>query len=138
MAADGDTASVHYTGTLDDDTEFDSSRERGPLSFTLGEGSLISGFENAVRGMAVGDSVTVRIEPAEAYGERSDDLIFEVPISLVPEGVNMGDQLQLPDGRPATIIGMTDEIITLDANRDLAGQALTFAIELITLEKAEN
>ena len=74
MAADGDTASVHYTGTLDDGSEFDSSRERESLSFTLGEGSLISGFEDAVRGMAIGDTVTVRIEPVDAYGERSDEI----------------------------------------------------------------
>ncbi len=138
MAADGDTASVHYTGTLDDGSEFDSSRERESLSFTLGEGSLISGFEDAVRGMAIGDTVTVRIEPVDAYGERSDDLIFEVPTAAAPGGFSVGDRVQLATGQPATIIAMTDKIITLDANPSLAGQALTFAIELMTLVKAEN
>jgi peptidylprolyl isomerase len=138
MAADGDTASVHYTGTLDDGAEFDSSRDREPLSFTLGKGSLISGFEDAVRGLAVGDTVTVRLEPADAYGERNDDLILEVPVNLVPEGVNVGDRLQLPNGSPAIVLNMTAEIVTLDANPSLAGQALTFSIELITLVKAES
>ena len=138
MAADGDTAAVHYTGTLDDGTEFDSSLEREPLSFTLGEGSLIPGFENAVRGMSAGDTVTVRIEPADAYGEHRDDLVLEVPAAAAPEGFSVGNRVQLANGQPAVIIAMTDEIITLDVNHRLAGQALTFDIELISLEKAEN
>ena len=138
VATDGDQVTVHYTGTLDDGTEFDSSREREPLPFTLGQQAVIPGFENAVRGISVGDSITVRIEPAEAYGERRDDLIIEVPAQAAPEGFSVGDRVQLANGLPAVIIAMTDEIITLDANHQLAGQALTFAIELVTLEKAEN
>jgi len=88
--------------------------------------------------MAIGDTVTVRIEPVDAYGERSDDLIFEVPTAAAPGGFSVGDRVQLATGQPATIIAMTDKIITLDANPSLAGQALTFAIELMTLVKAEN
>ena len=72
---DGDMVTVHYTGTLDDGEEFDSSRERGPLSFVLGSGQMISGFDVAVHGLRVGDAITVRLKPSEAYGERDDDLI---------------------------------------------------------------
>jgi FKBP-type peptidyl-prolyl cis-trans isomerase 2 len=138
VATDGDELTVHYTGTLDDGTAFDSSRGGEALSFTMGEGRLVPGFEDAVRGLAVGDSVTVRLEPADAYGERSDEFIIEVPADAAPDGFNVGDRVQLATGRPAIIIAMTDEIITLDANHHLAGLALTFNIELVTLVSADN
>ena len=81
MAQDGDLVEVHYSGTLDDGSTFDSSRERGaPLPFTVGAGEVIPGFDEAVRGLAVGESRTVRILPTDAYGEWSEDLVVEVPI----------------------------------------------------------
>src|SRR4051812_38420476 len=67
---DGDTVAVNYRGTLDDGSEFDSSYGREPLSFTMGQGQLIPGFENAVKGHKVGDKVDVRLEAADAYGEK--------------------------------------------------------------------
>jgi FKBP-type peptidyl-prolyl cis-trans isomerase 2 len=134
VAQDGDKVQVHYHGTLDDGEVFDSSRERAPLPFTVGSGGVINGFDDAVRGLAVGESVTVRLEPADAYGERSDDRILSVPIDQVPEGVSVGAQLQLSNGLRATVTAVSDETVTLDANHELAGKALTFEIELVSIE----
>ena len=133
VAQDGDLVSVHYRGTLDDGTEFDSSEGREPLSFTVGSGQVIAGFDEAVRGLAVGESRTVRIEPEDAYGERTDDAIIEFPAGSAPEGLQVGDQVQLGNGQPGTVLEITDETVTIDANHPLAGQALTFEIELTSI-----
>ena len=132
VAQDGDSVLVHYHGTLDDGSVFDSSRERDPLGFVVGSGGVIAGFDNAVRGLAVGDSVTVRMEPADAYGERDESMILEFPRSDAPEGLSVGDQVAV-SGRPATVLEVTDEIVRIDANHELAGQALTFEIELVSI-----
>ena len=125
--------SVHYHGTLDDGSVFDSSRERAPLQFTVGSGQVIDGFDNAVRGLAVGESVTVRMEPSEAYGEPDPALIFELPIDRAPEGVEPGETLTASNGAQARVIAVTDTTFTIDANHSLAGQALTFEIELVSI-----
>lgn len=132
-AADGDQVAVHYTGTLDSGEMFDSSLGRDPLSFVLGGGQMISGFDAAVHGMKVGDAVTVRLEPADAYGERSDDWIRDFPISQLPEGLTEGDSV-LVNSRQGVIIDVTDEVVRVDANHRLAGEALTFEIELISIQ----
>ena len=134
MAKDGDQVSVHYRGTLDDGTEFDSSRERGPLSFTVGAGQMIAGFDNAARGMAVGDTVTVRLKPAEAYGERRDELVLEVPIGQAPPGLRVGDSVPMSNGAMAVVTAVTQATVTIDANHRFAGQALTFEIEMVSIE----
>ena len=126
--------SVHYHGTLDSGEVFDSSRERQPLQFTVGAGDVISGFDDAVRGLGVGESVTVTLPPAEAYGERREDLVLAVPAAGAPEGLKAGDRVQLGNGAQATVVEVTDEQITVDANHELAGQALTFEIELVGIE----
>lgn len=139
---DGDTVKVHYTGKLTDDgTVFDSSREREPLEFTLGEGQLIPGFEEAVIGMEEGDDTTVEIASKDAYGERREDLELEVSKSDLPDNVNpeVGMQLQMQqqeNGRaiPVQITAVEDEFVKLDANHPLAGQDLTFDIELVELQ----
>ena len=136
---EGDTVKVHYTGKLTDDgTVFDSSREREPLEFTLGEGKLIPGFENAVVGMEEGDSTTVDLASEDAYGERREDLELEVSKSDLPENIDpqVGMQLQMQqqeDGQtiPVQITAVEDEYVKLDANHPLAGKDLTFDIELI-------
>jgi peptidylprolyl isomerase len=133
VAQDGDSVLVHYHGTLDDRSVFDSSRERDPLRFVVGAGGVIAGFDNAVRGLAVGDAVIVRMEPAEAYGERDESMILEFPRSDAPEGLSVGDQVSV-SGRPTTVLEITDEIVRIDANHALAGQALTFEIELVAIE----
>ncbi len=133
MAQDGDSVEVHYTGTLDDGSEFDSSRGRDPLSFVVGSGQVISGFDDAVRGLAVGDSRTVRIEPENAYGEVNPELVLEFPADQAPEGLSPGDLVTLGNGQQATVLEVTDETVTIDANHPLAGQALTFDVELVAI-----
>ncbi|MDQ7016344.1 MAG: peptidylprolyl isomerase [Gammaproteobacteria bacterium] len=136
-AKNGDTVQIHYTGTLDDGKQFDSSEGREPLEFVLGSGGVIPGFDDAVTGMNVGDKKTVRIEPDRAYGHRQDDMQQEVPKNLLPEEmpleVGMPLQAQSPDGQTInmSVVEIRDETIIVDANHPLAGQALTFAIELV-------
>ncbi|MDJ0758110.1 MAG: peptidylprolyl isomerase [Woeseiaceae bacterium] len=140
QAKSGDTVKIHYTGTLDDGSQFDSSSGRDPLEFVLGSGQVIPGFDNAVTGMAVGDSKSVRIEPEEAYGPRHEQLIQEVPKSALPEDmtpeVGMGLQSQTPDGQvmQLTVTAVGETTITVDANHPLAGQTLSFAIELVAIQ----
>jgi len=136
---EGDTVKVHYTGKLTEDgTVFDSSREREPLEFTLGDGKLIPGFENAVIGMEEGDSTTVELDSEDAYGERREDLELEVSKSDLPDNIDpqVGMQLQMQQQEngqavPVQITAVEDEYVKLDANHPLAGKDLTFDIELI-------
>jgi peptidylprolyl isomerase len=131
---------VHYKGTLDDGSQFDASAGRDPLSFTVGAGQVIQGFDDAVTGMEVGEKKTVRIPPQEAYGEHRDDLIVQLDRAQVPEHIDlelgMGLQLQQPNGQPiaVTVKSIEDGHITLDANHPLAGEALTFELELVAIQ----
>jgi FKBP-type peptidyl-prolyl cis-trans isomerase 2 len=133
VASDGDTVAVHYRGTLDDGTEFDSSEGRDPLSFVVGSGQVISGFDDAVRGLAVGESRTVRIEPEDAYGEYTPEAVIDFPADSAPEGLQVGDAVTLGNGGRGTVLEITDEFVKIDANHPLAGQALTFEIELVSI-----
>lgn len=138
QAKRGDTVQVHYRGTLDDGTEFDSSEGGEPISFTIGGGQVISGFENAVEGMETGEKKTQRFEAGDAYGERDEELVFTVGRDQVPEGdIEVGDMLQVgfPDGSNTTVqvSALDDESVTLDANHPLAGQPLTFELELVKI-----
>lgn len=135
----GDTVRAHYTGTLADGTVFDSSREREPLEFTLGEGMLIPGFEAAVEGHEAGDTVTVTIPPDQAYGDTDPELIFTVPRGQVPEHIplEVGVPLQLSNEQgqmDVTIAEVGEDEITLDANHPLAGKELTFEIEIVDVK----
>lgn len=135
----GDTVRVNYTGRLDDGTVFDSSLRSGPLEFTIGDGQLIPGFENAVIGMTPGETKTQKIPAEEAYGPHADFLVIEVDRRRVPPDLDpkVGDRLQLqhPDGRvtPVLVTAVTESSITLDANHPLAGKDLTFDIELLEI-----
>ncbi|NVJ85834.1 MAG: peptidylprolyl isomerase [Algoriphagus sp.] len=139
QAKKGDTVAVHYTGKLEDGSVFDSSVNRQPLGFTLGDGNMIKGFDEAVHGMEVGDKKTVTIPAAEAYGERRDDMMIDVPRAQVPANINpeVGMQLTLQGGNgqpmPVTVTFVDEEKITLDANHQLAGKDLIFEIELVTI-----
>lgn len=137
VAQEGDVVAVHYVGTLDDGTEFDSSRIRGAtLDFQVGSGNMIAGFDQAVRGMAEGEIKTVRIEPADAYGEVNPDLIIEVQASQVPEGTKAGDVLVDPTtGAPVPVVGVEGDVVTLDLNHQLAGEALTFEIQMVAITR---
>ena len=138
-AKSGDTVRIHYTGTLDDGTQFDSSSGREPLEFALGGGQVIPGFDSAVDGMTVGESKNVTIAPDDAYGQRHEQLVQQVPRDILPEdmepAVGMQLQSQSPDGQTMNLIvtEVLEETITVDANHPLAGQALTFAIELVEI-----
>ncbi len=134
-----DTVKVHYTGKTDDGTVFDSSIEREPLQFTMGQGQLIPGFEKAVEGLAVGESTTVRIPADEAYGDVRPDMVVDIEKNQIPPDINpeLGMQLQIqqPNGQPlgVTVKAITETHVTLDANHPLAGEALTFDIELVEI-----
>jgi peptidylprolyl isomerase len=136
---EGDTVQVHYTGTLGDGTMFDSSLERDPLQFTIGEGQVIAGFEEAVVGMEVGESVTVTIPVNKAYGPYREDMLLVVTWAQLPEGFEpeVGRQLQIrPEGgQPISVVvkEFSDSSVTLDANHPLAGKDLTFTIELVKI-----
>ena len=136
---DGDTVRVHYIGTLADGEVFDSSRDREPLEFTLGDESLISGFEDSLIGKEAGARYSVTIPSAEAYGERLEELLMEVPLGDVPSNITpeVGMMLQIAtdDGdMEVTISEVTDKFIVLDANHPLAGKDLTFDIEVIDVK----
>jgi len=139
QATAGDKVRIHYTGRLDDGTQFDTSEGRDPLEFKLGEGGIIPGFEKAVDGMEVGESKSVTIPPEEAYGERHEQLVQEVPKSALPEeidpAVGMQLQSQTPDGQTMQLVvtEVGDEAITVDANHPLAGKNLNFDIELVEI-----
>ena len=139
QAKSGDTVRIHYTGTLDDGTQFDSSDGRDPLEFALGGGQVIPGFDTAVDGMTVGESKSVTIQPEEAYGERHDQLVQQVPKTTLPEDMELAVGMQLqsqgPEGQVMNLMvaEVEDDSITVDANHPLAGQALTFAIELVEI-----
>lgn len=138
-AKSGDKVRVHYTGRLDDGTVFDSSREREPLEFTLGAGEVIDGFDQAVEGMEIGEEREARVEAGDAYGQRRDDLLVDLPKEQVPEGLDVAPGMRLelrqPDGQavPVTVAEVGAESVTLDANHPLAGQDLNFELELVEI-----
>lgn len=136
---DGNTVRVHYTGTFSDGEVFDSSREREPLEFVVGEEALISGFEAALKGHEKGDRFSVTIPADEAYGEHLEELLMEVPRGEVPENIQpeVGMMLQIAtdDGdMEVQIVEINDDVLILDANHPLAGEDLTFDIEVIDVK----
>lgn len=164
QAQQGDTVRVHYTGTLSDGTVFDSSElaeqdscgcdcsssggcgsgsscdcDNEPLEFTIGSGMVIPGFEQAVKGLAVGESITVTIPAEEAYGPRHDQMVAVVERAdlggdIEPvEGQHLEVELQDGSSMPVLITEVTATTITLDGNHPLAGQDLTFAIKLVEI-----
>lgn len=137
----GKKVKVHYRGTLDDGTQFDSSYDRGePLEFTVGAGQMIKGFDEAVKDMTIGEKKTVRLSPDEAYGEHDDSLVYTFNKSQIPNSatLNIGDSVYLtsPSGSPvqAVVTALNGDTVTLDANNKMAGKYLTFLIELVEIE----
>lgn len=136
----GDTVRIHYTGTLLDGTEFDSSEGRDPLEFVVGSGQIIPGLDQAMPGMTEGEKKTVPVACADAYGPINPGLRQAVPRSAIPEEIplELGLQLQTqtPDGQAmmVTVVEMGEDEVTLDANHPLAGQDLTFAIEVVSFD----
>ncbi len=135
----GDTVRVHYTGKLEDGTVFDSSLDHNPLQFTLGQGQIIPGFEQAVMGMTPGESKTETIAATQAYGPYREDMVVEIgrhqmPAELSPE---VGQQLEVSQGPgqtiPVIVTDVSDTTVTLDANHPLAGETLVFDIHLVEI-----
>jgi peptidylprolyl isomerase len=138
-ARSGDTVRVHYTGRLDDGSVFDSSEGRAPLEFRLGGGQVIPGFENAITGMRPGEERTVTIPAEEAYGPRREELVLVVNRSELPEELQqpeVGQQLQMSQEGESFIVTISDvrvEDVVLDANHPLAGEDLTFELQLVDI-----
>jgi peptidylprolyl isomerase len=139
QAKPGDTVTVHYTGKLEDGTVFDSSVGRDPLQFSIGSGNIIAGFEQAVIGMSPGESKTETIVSEQAYGPYYEEMVLVVDRQQMPTemAIQIGQQLQIrqPSGQtiPVVITDVSDGEVTLDANHPLAGENLTFEIELVAI-----
>lgn len=144
MGNAGRRVKVHYTGTLDDGTVFDSSHQRNqPLGFVCMTGQMISGFDKAVADMEVGETRTIHLTPEEAYGPYIEDGIQRAPLGAIPgtQNLKVGDEVSLQgkDGRPypAKVAEITDTEIAFDMNHPLAGKNLTFKITLLESEETQ-
>jgi peptidylprolyl isomerase len=139
QAKQGDKVRVHYTGTFDDGTVFDTSADRGPLEFTVGSGQVIQGFDRALIDMEPGQKKTVNIPVEEAYGPRIEDLVAEIGRDRLPANIELevGQQLQLSlaEGEEAIVlvVDLSETTVTLDANHPMAGFDLTFELELVEI-----
>ncbi len=136
----GDTIKVHYKGTLNDGTLFDSSEGREPLQFIVGENMVIHGFDRGVLDMQIGDKKTLNIPSLEAYGEINPNMIIQVPKTEFPEELGelkVGMQLSMVDQMgneiPVEIIELNEDTVTLDGNHPLAGKDLIFEVELVEI-----
>jgi peptidylprolyl isomerase len=135
----GDTVRVHYTGTLSDGSQFDSSRGGEPLEFTVGSGQLISGFDAAVDGMSVGETKTVTIPSDQAYGDHNPEMMREVPRSVIPAEIELEVGMVLsangPEGQTLhfKVVEFDEEKVSVDGNHPLAGQDLIFDLELVSV-----
>lgn len=135
----GDEVTIHYTGKLEDGTVFDTSTDRSPLHFAIGDGQIIPGFERAILGMSPGESRTIKVPMDEAYGPRREEMILvvdrnEFPAHMKPEAGQLVE-MRHPDGRRiiVTVMDISQSRVTLDANHPLAGKDLTFDIQLLEI-----
>lgn len=134
MIKEGSKVKVHYTGKFEDENVFDSSLGKDPIEFVVGEGMLIPGFEQGVMGLSQGDKKTVELEPEQAYGPVREELINQVPLDRVPEGVQTGQMLEAQTEAgpiPVVVTEVTEEAVTIDANHPLAGKKLIFDLEIV-------
>ncbi len=142
-AKQGNSVKVHYHGTLNDGTVFDSTYEESPMDFTLGEGEIIPGFEEAVEGMDEGEKKNITVEPERAYGEYNEQGVVQVPRENLPEDIQPEEGMMLQLNTPedqvvyVTVTEIDDQNVTLDANHPLAGKTLNFDIELVQINPAD-
>ena len=131
----GDKVKVHYTGTLSDGSVFDSSEGRDPLEFIIGNGEVISGFENEIRKMKLNEEKTITIKPQDAYGEKNSQLVISVPRDKFPPKIEVGGRLVLksPQGQqiPAFVSEVKEDAVIIDLNHPLAGKELNFKIKVV-------
>jgi len=136
----GTTVSIHYTGTLADGSPFDSSEGRDPLRFEMGKGQIIPGLEAALDGMEIGETKTVTIPADQAYGPHMPEGVQDVPRGMIPDHIpleiGLTMQVQTPEGQQTQVrvTALSDETVTLDGNHPLAGQDLTFAVEIVAVD----
>ncbi|CAG37844.1 related to peptidyl-prolyl cis-trans isomerase (FKBP-type) [Desulfotalea psychrophila LSv54] len=135
----GDKVKVRYVGKLQDGTVFDSSEGKEPLAFKVGSGDVIDGFDEAMLGMAVGETKEVHIPIAKAYGERNEEMMMDVPVEQIPDdlGPELGMRLEVgaPDGGVlrVVVVELDEKHMLLDANPPLAGKDLDFSLELVEI-----
>ena len=139
QAEAGDRVKINFTGKLEDGSVFANTADSEPLEFQLGEGEIIPGVENAVEGMNVGESKTVKVPPEQAYGQRRDELLEEVGRDKFPKDIEpqVGQKFDVPqqEGPPMVVrvVDVSEQTVTLDGNHPLAGRDLTFELELIEI-----
>jgi FKBP-type peptidyl-prolyl cis-trans isomerase 2 len=136
MIENGTIVNVHYVGKLTDGSVFDSSEGRGTLRFEMGSGQIIPGFENALMGKNVGDKVTTNITPEDGYGPVLEELFIKVPLDRMPEGIEVGQELQASSENGNSIVTITEvneDHALVDGNHPLAGKDLIFEIEVVSL-----
>jgi peptidylprolyl isomerase len=143
MVRVGDIVSLHYKGTLNDGTIFDSSEGREPLEFEVGSGMVIKGFDDVVMGMAIGEKKDIHIGIEEAYGPANEEMIFKFDKAGIPSDVplEVGGTLNMHDGQqaiPVIIREIAEDHVLMDANHPLAGQELNFALELVSIKDSSN
>jgi FKBP-type peptidyl-prolyl cis-trans isomerase 2 len=129
----GDQVEILYTGKLKDQTVFDTTDDKGPFKFIVGSESIIKGINDAVLGMQVGDKKSIELSPEQAYGQYNDNLLAKVPKSKIPANAIVGDVLTDSNGNNWWIRQINDDLVVVDGNHPLAGQALIFDIELIKI-----
>jgi len=133
MLRDGDLVELHFAGTLDDGTVFDTSEGRSARFFVIGRGQLLAAFEAAIRPLSAGERTSFRLEPYEAYGSHDPGLVYDV---RVPEGIERpqaGDEVEVSGGVPARVLSVAGDRASVDANHPLAGKALNFEVEIVSV-----
>ena len=140
IVQEGNTVEVHYVGTFEDGTEFDSSHSRGEtISFEVGSGQMIAGFDSAVIGMSVGDVKDITLSPEDAYGPSNPEFVKTYPMTAFPdevqlsEGVSIAGQNELGQQMIAKVLKVNDDSVLLDFNHPMAGKVLNFNIEVVNI-----
>lgn len=139
QAKEGDTVSLHYKGTFEDGTVFDSSETHGALKFTIGKGMVIPGFEEAVTGMKLGETKTVTIPPEKGYGPHKDELLIKINKTELPADLDpvVGQRVEFSKDQQRLqliVAEVGDDVVTFDANHPLAGKTLVFELLLLEIE----
>lgn len=137
----GDQVSLEYTGTLADGTVFDSNVGKSALTFTAGAGQMIAGFDSAVIGMVMGQEKTFTLPPEQAYGNRREELVQKINLSELKAAIGMdpavGMSLSASNGMQGIVTNISEGIVSVDFNHELAGKSLTFKIKILEINKGK-